>query len=78
MAESENSVRNTILEWCKDNLRADEIDAITKAAGEQDEIKYFKRYSYIRFVITQQFLNLEEGFLDNLIEETIYDSLFQD
>ena len=78
MAESENSVRNTILEWCRDNLRAEEIDHITKAAEEQDEVKYFKRYAYIRYAISQQFLNLEEGFLDNLIEETIYDSLFHD
>lgn len=78
MAESETSVRNTILEWCKDNLRADEIDHITGTPEEQDEVKYFKRYAYIRYAITQQFLNLEDGFLDNLIEETIYDSLFED
>lgn len=78
-AESENSVRNTIIEFCKDNLTAEMVDrAMNISEEDADEVKYLKRCACLHVTLDKQFLNLEEGFLDNLIEETIYDSLFRD
>ncbi len=75
-AESENSLRSTLLDWCKENLDAREIDGRVGAQGVSEEILYFKRFAYIKDKMNHQFVNLEQEFLDRLIDEYIYDSVF--
>ena len=77
-AESENSLKSTLLEWCRDNLDASEIDSKVGGSSGSDEIQYFKRMSYIKEKLNHQFVNLEQGFLDRLIDDSIYDMVFGD
>lgn len=77
-AESENSLKSTLLEWCRDNLDASEIDSKVGGSKESDEIQYFKRMSYIKAKLNHQFVNLDQGFLDRLIDDSIYDMVFGD
>lgn len=77
-AESENSLKSTLLEWCKDNLDASEIDGKVGGSNEADEVLYFKRMSYIKAKLNHQFVNLDQGFLDRLIDDSIYDLVFGD
>lgn len=76
-AESENTLRNEILKWCKENLNGEAVDA---ELGEEEELPeemlYFKRVQYIKDKLNHQFMNLEPEFLDSLIDEEIYDSIF--
>lgn len=74
-ALSENSLRAEIMSWCRGNLTAEEIDAailediLEETLPESEEEKYFKRTEFIRNQIGQRFINIEEGFLDSLIDE---------
>lgn len=76
-AESENTLRDEILKWCKENLSAEAVDA---ELGEDEqlpeEMLYFKRAQYIKDKLNHQFMNLEPEFLDSFIDEEIYDSIF--
>lgn len=75
-AESENTLRQTLLDWCDENLRAEEIDAAVCATGVSDEIAYFRRFSCIKEKLNRQFVNLNQGFLDQFIDDYIYDKIF--
>lgn len=89
-AESENSLRNTMEKWCKENLNADDMDAkifseisiSVNAENDEDseltdEMKYFKRTSYMKEKLTEKFMNLDDAFLDNFIDE-IYGSIYEE
>ena len=76
-AESENSLRTTLIEWCKENLDAAEIDGKIGAQGVSDEVLYFRRFSYIKEKMNHQFMNLDQGFLDRFIDDYVYDSVFE-
>ncbi len=75
-AESENSLKNTIEKWCKENLKAETIDeglfAEEDITGEE---KYFKRTQVMKEKIKKQFLNLDDAFLDDLVDG-IYSEIF--
>lgn len=75
-AESENTLRQTLLDWCRENLNAQDIDAAVCAMGISDEIAYFRRSSYIKEKLNHQFVNLNQGFLDQFIDDYIYDEIF--
>lgn len=75
-AESENSLRQTLLDWCGENLNAADIDAAVCAKGASEEIAYFRRSSYIKDKLNHQFVNLNQGFLDQFIDDYIYDKIF--
>lgn len=77
-AESENSLKNILLDWCRENLKASEIDGRVGGQGLQEEILYFRRFAYIKQILNYQFVNLDQGFLDKLIDEVIYDMIFED
>lgn len=77
-AESENVVRKTLLEWCRQNLRSEELDReIGVTEGEAKEILYFRRFEAIKARLNHQFLNLDQGFLEKLIDDTIYDMVYE-
>lgn len=93
-AESENTVKAALLEWCGQNLRAEDLDrqiGIKKSSSmeegqsvEEDfcveeasqEILYFKRFEAIKARLNHQFLNLDQGFLEKLIDDTVYEMIY--
>ncbi len=78
-AESENSLRSTIEEWCLTNLDAKELDSKIfggNADSVPDEMKYFSRAAALKQIISNQFLNLDAQFLDYFVDE-IYGDIFE-
>ncbi len=76
-AESENSLKSTLLEWCKQNLHSEELDLQIEAGeNESEEILYFKRFEAIKARLNHQFMNLDQGFLEKLIDDTVYEMVF--
>lgn len=76
-AESENSLRGTIEKWCIENLKTEEVAGEIAEDEVSEEEKYFKRTSWMKARISKQFLNLDEAFLDNFVDE-IYDKVFEE
>ena len=76
-AESENSLRSTLMEWCRENLDAGAIYGRVGAQGVSEEILYFRRFSYIKEKMNHQFVNLDQGFLDRFIDDYVYDFVFE-
>lgn len=75
-AESENSLRSTLLDWCRENLKPDEIDREVSAADTPEEVLYFSRTSYIKEKLNHQFLNLDQDFLDKFVDDHVYETVF--
>ncbi|MCM1187785.1 MAG: hypothetical protein NC541_00630 [bacterium] len=76
-AESENSLRNTLLDWCRENLDAAEIDGRIGAQGVPEEVLYFRRSAYIREKMNHQFVNLDQAFLNQFIDDYVYEQIFE-
>lgn len=69
-AESENSLASEIKKWCSDHMTAESIDGDLFPEGEAgEEIKYFRRTDKMKAMISHQFLNLDEGFLDAFVDD---------
>ncbi len=75
-AKSEDSLLEEITKWCKENLTVEKID---EGLFENEEIpeeqKYFARTDKMKKIIQDKFMNLEEAFLDNFIDD-YYQNLF--
>lgn len=76
-AESENSLRSTMLDWCREAFHAEEIDNKVKVPGMPEEVLYFSRTSYIKERLNQQFVNLDQGFLDQFVDDHVYELIFE-
>ena len=73
-AESENSVKTALLDWCRQNLRKEDLDQqIGIEEKPSMEILYFRRFEAIKARLNHQFLNLDQGFLEKLIDDTVYE-----
>lgn len=77
-AESETTLSDTMKDWCLKNLKAEELDE--KIFGEHadeltPEIKYFKRNEELKMLLTEKFMNLDEGFLEDFVDH-IYEDIF--
>ncbi len=76
-AETENSLKNTLVDWVKENLKADEIDKMCGVTSNMpEELAYFRRYDCIKFKLNRQFVNLDQNFLDQFIDEFVYDAVY--
>lgn len=76
-AESENTLRDTLNKWCRDNLIPDEIDAeLGVISDTPEEILYFKRFEKMKEKLKYQFVNLDDAFLEHFIDEQ-YDAVFR-
>ena len=64
------------MNWCRENLTAEKIETTLTEEGLSEEEKYFKRTEQMKTLISHSFINIEEGFLDNLIDE-FYPELFE-
>ncbi len=76
-ARSENNLTLEIKKWCGENLNSDAIDQALSLTDETEEIKYFERFEKIKQMIGKQFVNLDEGYLDRLVDE-IYPEIYED
>lgn len=75
-AESENSLRETLVKWCRDSLDPVEIDAQLHLSDKtSEEILYFKRFEKMKEKLNHQFMNLDQAFLEHFIDEQ-YDIVF--
>lgn len=78
-AASEDSLRETVLKWCRGNLKAEEIDAA--AIGEETELPdgviYFRRVDVMKDMINRQFMNLDQTMVEHFIGEQMYDLVFE-
>ena len=54
----------------------DSIDRELEISDQQEELKYFHRIDYMKQLISRQFMNLDEAYLDRLIEE-VYPEIFE-
>ncbi len=77
-ADDEKNLTKEIKAWAAENLKADEVDAISGCEeDEEEEFLYFKRYAYLRYVISEKFVNLEESYLE-FLTESIYQKLYEE
>ncbi|MDO4463204.1 MAG: hypothetical protein Q4C57_01485 [Bacillota bacterium] len=76
-AHKENNLTAEIKKWCIENLYEDEIDRLLDVEQQSVELKYFQRFDYVKSTIQNQFMNLDEDYLDRLIEE-IYSEIFKE
>ena len=76
-AESENSLRSTMLDWCREALNAEEIDEQVKVEGIPEEVMYFNRTAYIKERLNHQFVNLDQDFLDQFVDDHVYGMIFE-
>lgn len=75
-ALSESNLKEKIMSWCRDSLTAQEVDETFSGETLFEEEKYFRRTAFIKTKISRKFINIESGFLDNLIDE-FYPELFE-
>lgn len=69
-AESESSLTSAIKKWCEENMTAEKVDEGLFAEEESgEEIRYFKRTDKMKEMISRQFMNLDEGFLDSFVDD---------
>ena len=76
-AKKENNLTREIKKWCTESMTKEQIDASLSLEEEAEEIKYFKRTDKMKAMIQNQFMNLDESYLDRLIDE-VYPEIFED
>ncbi len=76
--KEETNLENEMKKWVLENLTSAAIDQVIFESEEsyQEEIKFFMRFEEIKKRISNQFLNLEESFLDKFTED-MYVELYQ-
>lgn len=75
-ATKENNLTMEIHNWCVENLQAQKIDAALDDPEAVPEEKYLKRCEQMKKLISTQFMNLDEGFLERFIDE-FYPEIFE-
>ena len=76
-AESENTLKDTMIQWYRENLTADSVDAeIEDVQNTSDELLYFKRIQKLKEKFNNQFMNLDQAFLEHFIDEEVYEHVF--
>lgn len=77
-AKNENNLTTQIQKWCTDNISAEAIDkSLSFEPGDGEELKYFQRFEKMKELVKKQFVNLDEAYLDRLMDE-IYPMIFED
>lgn len=75
-AASENSLVDSMTKWCLENLKASEWETDADGDTADESLTYFKRVNWMKEKIQNQFLNLDESFLEHFIDD-IYDDIFE-
>ena len=78
--ESENSLKTSLKEWCKENLRGEDIDRYIKMRDPslEGESLFFPRNELIKARINHQFMNLDQEFLERFVDDVVYEMVFPD
>lgn len=77
-AVKESALKEELLRYCRDNLSAQELDGALGITADEDEAEaYFRRFAEIRRRISENFLNLNEDYLDHFVDE-VYSQIYQD
>lgn len=77
-AKQEASWKEKLEAYKKENLNAAQIDeAALDGSEDSDEVRYFKRISYLREKICSAFPDLEDGYVDHYLDEN-YPLIFGD
>lgn len=75
-AEKENDLSSEIISWFTSTYSAEDIDeSMDEEVFDQD--LYFKRYEIMTRFLSKQYPDLEETFLDHLVEK-LYGNLFEE
>lgn len=75
-AVKENNLTVEIKKWCMENLIKEEIDSLCDFNDVPEELKYFGRTQLVKDRINNQFMNLDDSYLNRLIED-IYPEIFE-
>ncbi len=79
-AKTEDNLTEEITKWCLTDINRELIDKmIQEEDGEEEtseEMKYFKRTEKMKALINEKFLNLDEAYLEHIIDE-IYSGIFE-
>lgn len=78
-ANVEKDNKSKIIEWCKENDIANQIDMAIENQFPDLPVEelYFRRYEGLKFYVFKNFESMSLPFLEHVIDE-IYDSLFED
>lgn len=77
-AQKENNLTEQIQKWCVANMFKEQIDGtLSFDEDTPDEMKYFPRFEMMKEMVKHQFLNLDEAYLDRLMDE-LYPDIFED
>ena len=78
-AKSDHTLEKRILDFVGNELNSADVDAQADISdSDAPEILYFKRTECLKKIISNKFVNIDPGFLDNLIDEELYDQIFSD
>lgn len=75
-AAEEEELKKEILDWCTSNINPKMVDTLMKITDEPSEAVYLKRFVCIRAIVADKFPNQDDNFVDNLIEDSIFDAVF--
>lgn len=75
-AYKEKNLTIEIRKWCIGNMEKDRIDRELELDGVQEELKYFQRIDHMKQMVGRQFMNLDEAYLDRLVDE-VYPEIFE-
>ncbi|MDO4292035.1 MAG: hypothetical protein Q4C65_02275 [Eubacteriales bacterium] len=77
-AVRESALKEELTRYCRENLSCQKIDSACGIAdGEEAETAYFKRTAEMKLLISENFLNLNEEYLDHFVDE-MYDRIYRD
>ncbi len=82
-AKEENTMVTTVKNWCESELTKDVIEEGVRFTDEEESnfsgegTMYFKRCEYIKERIRRQYVNIDEGLMDVLVDE-FYTNLYGD
>mgnify|MGYP002510617584 CR=1 FL=1 len=76
-ASKENKLTLEIKKWCLENIFKDQVDESLNIVDQPEELQYFQRFDHMKKMIQNQFVNLDESYLERLIEE-IYPEIFEE
>lgn len=76
-AIEENKLTEELKKWCMENLTAKRVDEVLKLEDNADEIKYLKRMDRMKVLVSSNYVNLDDAYLDALLD-SIYPEIFED
>ncbi|MDD2972428.1 MAG: hypothetical protein PHE02_09905 [Lachnospiraceae bacterium] len=74
-AKEEEELKEEVERWCRENLTRQAIDDGLFQEEFSEEMKYFRRMEKMKQEVEKTFLNMEEGFLDTILED-LYPTIF--